>query len=60
MVKLLGSGDLHMGTAAREMKKVPAFNKTLDELRLTFRGFVDLWQDFEVIGRGPAQRVRVK
>ena len=60
LVKLLGSGNLHMGAAAREMKKIPAFHKTLDELRLTFRGFVDLWEDFEVVGRGPAQRVRVR
>ena len=60
LAKLLGSGDLHMGAAAREMKKNDIFNRTLDELRLTFRGFVDLWEDFEVIGRGPAQRVRVR
>ena len=60
LVTLLGSGDLHLGTAAREMKKQQNFNRKLDELRLTFRGFVDLWPDFEIIGRGPAQRVRVK
>ena len=60
LVTLLGSGDLHLGTAAREMKKQQNFNRKLDELRLTFRGFVELWPDFEIIGRGPAQRVRVK
>ena len=51
------SGALSMSQAAKAMMQKEGFKRALGELRLNFRGFVDLWPDFIVTGTGPGTRI---
>ena len=60
LIRLLGSRDLHLGDGCEGARQNQTSIETLDCLRLTSRCFVDLFPDFEIVGSGPAQWVKVR
>ena len=51
------AGSITVAQAAKAMGQKQGFKRALGELRLNFRGFVNLWPDFIVAGNGPGTRI---
>ena len=51
------AGSISMSQASKAMMQKEGFRRTLNELRMNFRSFVQLWPDFTIAGSGPATRL---
>ena len=51
------TGPISMAQASKHMLQKEGFKRTLNDLRINFKGFVQLWPDFTINGTGPNMRI---
>ena len=54
------AGSITMSQAAKLMMQKEGFKRTLSELRMNFKAFVQLWQYFQISGTGSSTRLTLK
>ena len=52
--------SITMSQAAKLMMQKEGFKRTLSELRMNFKAFVQLWPDFQMSGTGSSTRLTLK
>ena len=53
------AGSIGMAQASKAMLQKEGFKRTLNDLRMNFKAFVQLWPDFNITGTGPGMRINL-